>query len=86
MKGIKHVTEEELRRIYEIALRQARERITARILVEEAMTTTVISIRRGADIHEAARILSEYRISGMPGPPGVFARQRFQTAVLTAAS
>ncbi len=60
------VTEEDLQKIYELALRHARERVTTRTPVAEVMTRNVISIKRSADLHEAARILSDNRISGMP--------------------
>ena len=66
MKAYMDVTEEDLKKIYEIALRHARERIVSRILVKDIMMTTVVSIKRNADLHEAARLLSENRISGMP--------------------
>jgi CBS domain-containing membrane protein len=66
MKAYMDVTEDDLKKIYEIALRHARERIVSRILVKDIMMTTVVSIKRNADLHEAARLLSENRISGMP--------------------
>jgi CBS domain-containing membrane protein len=60
------VTEDDLKKIYEIALRHAQERIATRVLVRNVMTSTVVTIKRDADLHEAARLLSENRISGMP--------------------
>lgn len=66
MKAYMDVTEEDLKKIYEIALRHARERIASRVPVKEIMATTVVSVRRNADLHEVARLLSENRISGMP--------------------
>jgi CBS domain-containing membrane protein len=60
------VTEEDLQKIYEVALRHARERIASRTPVREVMTRNVIAVKRSADLHEAARVLSENRISGMP--------------------
>ena len=66
MKSYVDVTEEDLKKIYEIALRHAWVRSASRILVKEVMTTTVVTVRRDADLHEAARLLSEHRISGMP--------------------
>lgn len=66
MKAYMDVTEDDLRKIYEIALRHARERIVSQLLVKEIMMTSVVSIKRNADLHEAARLLSENRISGMP--------------------
>jgi len=66
MKAYVDITEDDLRKIYEIALRHAHERITAQIQVKEIMTTRVVTVKRNADLHEAARILSENKISGMP--------------------
>jgi CBS domain-containing membrane protein len=66
MKSYVDVTEEDLKKIYEIALRHAKERINMRIAVRDVMTTKVVTVKRNADLHEAARLLSENRISGMP--------------------
>jgi CBS domain-containing membrane protein len=60
------ITEEDLRRIYEIALRHAKERVTAAVPVREVMTREAVTIGKGADVNEAARLLSEDRISGLP--------------------
>jgi len=60
------ITEEDLKKIYEIALRHARDRMTSRVLVSEAMTKNAVTVRRDADLHAAAALLSENRISGMP--------------------
>ncbi|OGW48733.1 MAG: hypothetical protein A2078_14100 [Nitrospirae bacterium GWC2_57_9] len=66
MRSYVDVTEEDLRKIYEIALRHARERAALRIPVSTVMTTRVVTTKRDADLQEAARLLSENRISGMP--------------------
>jgi CBS domain-containing membrane protein len=66
MKSYVDVTEEDLKKIYEIALRHAKERISMRIAVRDVMTTKVVTVKRNADLHEAARLLSENKISGMP--------------------
>jgi CBS domain-containing membrane protein len=66
MKAYVDITEEDLMRIYDIALHHARERITSRVLVRDVMSKDVVSVRHDADLHEAARLLSEHRISGMP--------------------
>jgi len=60
------ITEEDLRRIYEIALRHAKERVAAAVPVRDVMTREVVTIGKDADINEAARLLSEDRISGLP--------------------
>jgi CBS domain-containing membrane protein len=66
MKAYVDVTEEDLKKIYEIALRHAQERIAGHIPVRDVMTSAVITIKRDADLHEAARLMSENKISGMP--------------------
>jgi len=66
MKSYVDVTEDDLRKIYEIALDHARERAASGVLVQDLMVKDVVTIKRGADLHEAARVLSEHRISGMP--------------------
>ncbi len=66
MRAYVDVTEEDLKKIYEVALRHARNRIALRVPVKNIMTTTTVSIKRNADLHEAARLLSENGISGMP--------------------
>ncbi len=66
MRTYVDVTEEDLKKIYEIALRHARERAASRIPVEEVMTVNVVTTTPDTDLHEAARLLSENRISGMP--------------------
>ncbi|KPQ43485.1 MAG: inosine-5'-monophosphate dehydrogenase [Candidatus Methanoperedens nitroreducens] len=60
------ITEEDLQKIYTIALIHAKKRLTLKVSVKDMMTTNVIYISKDADIHEAARIRSENRISGMP--------------------
>lgn len=60
------ITEEDLRKIYAIALRHARERAVAKVPVGEVMTERVVAVHRDDDIHEAARLLSENGISGLP--------------------
>ncbi len=60
------IPEEDLRKIYAIALRHAQERVALKMSVNDVMTRDVIAIAKSADINEAARLLSENRISGMP--------------------
>lgn len=60
------ITEEDLRKIYSIALKHARERISLRVLVSDVMTTDVTVVRKYDDVNEAARLLSEHKISGLP--------------------
>jgi CBS-domain-containing membrane protein len=66
MRAYMDVTEEDLKKIYEIALRHARERVTFQIPVRNMMTRNVVTVRPDAELHAAAALLSENRISGMP--------------------
>lgn len=66
MRSYVDITEEDLKKIYELALQHARDRITSRILVKEAMTKNTVTVRRDADLQTAATLLSENRVSGMP--------------------
>ena len=60
------ITEEDLKKIYEIALRHAKERLALKIPVKDVMTLAVIAVKEDSDINEAARILSEGNVSGLP--------------------
>jgi len=60
------VTEEDLKKIYSIALKHAEERLASRIAVGDVMTKKVITARADADIHELSALLSKNRISGLP--------------------
>lgn len=66
MKTYVDITEGDLKRIYEIALEHARQRIAAKVPVEDIMTKIVVSVKQDDDIQEAVRLLSDHRISGMP--------------------
>lgn len=66
MKTYMDITEDDLKRIYALALRHAEQRIARRISVRDVMTRNVIKIREDADINEATTLLSENRISGLP--------------------
>ena len=66
MKTYVDVTEEDLLRIYEIALRHSRQRIAMKISVRDVMTGNVVAVGKDADLHEAVHLLSEHKISGMP--------------------
>ncbi len=60
------VTEEDLREIYQIALRHAHRRAAGNAPVREVMTCHVVAISPDADVREAAKILSDNAISGAP--------------------
>jgi CBS-domain-containing membrane protein len=66
IKAYVDITEEDLKKIYTIALRHARERLAHKVLVDEVMTKEVVAVKKYDDIQEAARLLTENRISGLP--------------------
>lgn len=51
MKIYVDITEDDLKKIYFIPLRHAKERLTFRIPVSDVMTKNVVSVKRDADIH-----------------------------------
>ena len=66
MKTYVDVTEEDLKKIYSIALKHARQRLQAKIMVEDVMTRKVVTARMDSGIHDVSALLSENRISGLP--------------------
>ncbi|MCK5427300.1 MAG: CBS domain-containing protein, partial [Thermodesulfovibrionia bacterium] len=60
------ITEEDLKRLYEIAVKIARERCIHSWLAREIMTQDVVSVKADTDIHEAGKLLIKNKISGMP--------------------
>lgn len=66
MRGYVDVTEDDLKKIYAIALRHAAQRVARRIMVRDVMTQNVIKVGEDADINEVTALLSENRISGLP--------------------
>lgn len=66
IKAYVDITEDDLKKIYSIALRHAKERLASKIPVSDAMTKNVITVKKDADIHEVSRLLAENKISGLP--------------------
>lgn len=66
MKAYLDITEDDLKRIYALALKHAKERLIRKIPVRTVMTEKVVAVKEETEIREAARLLSENRISGMP--------------------
>src|SRR5512135_963331 len=60
------VTEEDLMKIYVLAVRHARLRHSAVIPVESVMTRKVFYVSTGTDVRKAAGLLTINHISGMP--------------------
>ncbi len=66
LKAYLDVTDEDLMKIYALAVRHSRERHATMVMVQNVMTEKVISVNPGTSVHEAARLLSEHRITGLP--------------------
>jgi CBS-domain-containing membrane protein len=66
IKGPVNISEDDLKRIYDIAQTHALERKTRKILVRRTMTMEVVTVKRETDIRVAADLLTKHRISGMP--------------------
>lgn len=60
------ITEEDLKKIFELAIEHARRRLKKRIPVSDVMTRDVITVKKDMNIKDVARLLSEKRISGVP--------------------
>ena len=66
MKTYIDVTEEDLIKIYEIALKYAKERTALKISIRDVMTKDVITIKNDADVNDVISLLSDNNISGLP--------------------
>jgi CBS domain-containing membrane protein len=66
LKTYVDITEEDLMKIYVLAVRHARVRRSTMVPVQTVMTESVVTATGGMSIHEAAQLLSEHNISGMP--------------------
>ncbi len=66
LKAYVDVTDEDLMRIYVLAVRHARVRHSTMVLVQNVMTEKVISVMPDMSIHEAAKLLSANKITGLP--------------------
>ena len=60
------ITEEDLLKIYSLAVRHAKERMTLSIKVSEVMTADAVAVNEDADIAEAIKLLSDKGVSGLP--------------------
>src|SRR4030067_2079108 len=66
MKTYIDVSEEDLIKIYEIALKYAKERTALKISIRDVMNKDVITIKNDADVNDVIRLLSDNNISGLP--------------------
>ncbi len=60
------ITENDLKRLFEIATRISKTRCANTWLAKEIMTYSVVTARPDLDLHEAGRLLLKHRVSGMP--------------------
>lgn len=60
------ITDEDLKAVYKLALHHARQRLATSLPVRAAMTTEVVTVTPDTSLQEAAALLAEHRISGMP--------------------
>ncbi len=60
------ITEEDLRKIFNLAMEHAKRRLKGRVPVREVMTERVVTVREDTTLKEVASILSERGISGVP--------------------
>jgi len=60
------ITEEDLMKIYSLALQFAQERRSRQIPIADVMTKDVVSVHPDADVREAVAILSEKGVGGLP--------------------
>ncbi|MDA8079065.1 MAG: CBS domain-containing protein [Nitrospiraceae bacterium] len=66
MKSFVDITEEDLGKIFALAMAHARQRMAFGGPVRDVMTVSVITASPEAGVREAAQLLSENRISGLP--------------------
>ena len=64
--GYIDITENDLKKLYEIAAKISREKCIHSWLAREIMSRDVITAKEDTDIHEAGRLLIKHKISGMP--------------------
>jgi CBS domain-containing protein len=60
------ITEEDLKRIFQLALEHAKRRLKKRILIKDVMTKNVIAVKKDTKVSELIEILTKNRISGVP--------------------
>jgi CBS domain-containing protein len=60
------ITEEDLKKIFDLAMEHARRRLKKRIPVSLVMTRDVITVKRDMSLKDLARLLTEKGISGVP--------------------
>ena len=64
--GFVDVTESDLKKIFEIAVRISKERCASTWLASEIMTHNVITVKPDTDIYESGRIMLRNKVSGLP--------------------
>lgn len=60
------ITEKDLKLIFDLALRIARQRCAHSWLAREIMTREVVTVKADTDIYEAGRLMIKHKVSGLP--------------------
>ncbi|MGO9611837.1 MAG: CBS domain-containing protein [Dissulfurispiraceae bacterium] len=60
------ITEEDLKKIFAIALRHARERLLKKVPVRDVMTRNVVAVGSDLELDAVAELLSKNKVSGLP--------------------
>ncbi len=66
LKTFVDITEEDLMNIYIRAVRNARERLSTKVSVQDVMTHDVFTVMKDTEVEDAARVLADRKISGLP--------------------
>jgi len=66
MKTYIDITEDDLKKIFQLAMEHAKRRLKKKIPVSEVMTRDVIAVKKDTNLKELVRLLAEKKISGVP--------------------
>lgn len=66
MRTYVDITEDDLKRIFSLAMEHAKRRLKKKIPVKDIMTKDVVAVKKALKIKELARLLIEKQISGVP--------------------
>ncbi|MDO8302843.1 MAG: CBS domain-containing protein [Sedimentisphaerales bacterium] len=66
LKAYVDVTEQDLEKIYKIAIKHSKNRIALMTSVGELMTREVVSVKKDRTIHDLSQLMFEKKISGLP--------------------
>lgn len=66
MRTYVDITEEDLKRIFSLAMEHAKRRLKKKIPVKDIMTKDVVAVRKDLKVKELVRLLTEKQVSGAP--------------------